>query len=34
MASLRGRVSIALMASSGLRPESLGNYDGSDGIRL
>jgi len=34
MASLRGRVSIALMAFSGLRPESLGNYDGSDGIRL
>jgi hypothetical protein len=34
MASLRGRVSIALMAFSGLRPQSLGNYDGSDGIRL
>jgi hypothetical protein len=34
MATPRGRVSIALMAFSGLRPESLGNYDGSDGIRL
>ena len=34
MASPRGRVSIALMAFSGLRPESLGNYDGSDGLRL
>jgi uncharacterized Zn-finger protein len=29
MATPRGRVSIALMAFSGLRPESLGNYDGS-----
>ncbi|MGC9074081.1 MAG: site-specific integrase, partial [Caldisericum sp.] len=27
-ASSRGRVAIALMAFSGLRPESLGNYDG------
>jgi hypothetical protein len=34
MATPRGRVSIALMAFSGLRPQSLGNYDGSDGIRL
>jgi integrase len=33
-ASTRGRVAIALMAFSGLRPESLGNYDGTDGIRL
>ncbi|MEM3597296.1 MAG: site-specific integrase [Candidatus Bathyarchaeia archaeon] len=34
MAMPRGRVSIALMAFSGLRPESIGNYDGSDGLRL
>jgi hypothetical protein len=34
MATPRGRASIALMAFSGLRPESLGNYDGSDGLRL
>ena len=34
MASPRGRVSIALMAFSGLRPESLGNYTGTDGLRL
>ncbi|MEM3551171.1 MAG: site-specific integrase [Candidatus Bathyarchaeia archaeon] len=34
MATPRGRVSIALMAFSGLRPESIGNYDGSDGLRL
>jgi len=33
-ATKRGRVSIGLMAFSGLRPESLGNHDGSDGIRL
>ncbi|WP_291492265.1 hypothetical protein [Desulfurella sp.] len=33
-ASSRGRVAIALMAFSGLRPESLENYDGTDGIRL
>ncbi|MGC8663924.1 MAG: site-specific integrase, partial [Thermoplasmata archaeon] len=33
-ASSRVRVAIALMAFSGLRPESLGNYDGTDGIRL
>jgi site-specific recombinase XerD len=34
MASPRGRVSIALMAFSGLRPESLGSFTGTDGIRL
>ncbi|MEM2675683.1 MAG: site-specific integrase [Candidatus Bathyarchaeia archaeon] len=34
MATPRGRVSIALMAFSGLRPESIGNYDGSDGLKL
>jgi hypothetical protein len=34
MTSLRGRVSIAIMAFSGLRPESLGDYTGTDGIRL
>lgn len=34
MASRRGRVSIALMALSGLRPESLGNFTGTDGMRL
>ncbi|MEM3583889.1 MAG: site-specific integrase [Nitrososphaerales archaeon] len=33
-ATPRARVSIALMAFSGLRPESLGNYTGTDGIRL
>ncbi len=33
-ASSRGRVSIALMAFSGLRPETLGNYEGTDGLRL
>ncbi|MCW4043636.1 MAG: site-specific integrase [Candidatus Bathyarchaeota archaeon] len=33
-ASKRGRVSIALMAYGGLRPESLGNYSGTDGLRL
>lgn len=30
----RARVSITLMAFSGLRPESLGNYVGTDGMRL
>ncbi len=30
----RGKVAISLMAFSGLRPESIGNYDGSDGLRL
>jgi len=34
MATPRGRVSIALMAFSGLRPESIGNYTGADGLRL
>jgi integrase len=34
MATPRARVSISLMAFSGIRPHSLGNYDGSDGIRL
>ncbi|MGQ9468413.1 MAG: site-specific integrase [Nitrososphaerales archaeon] len=34
MATPRARVSIALMAFSGLRPQSLGSYDGGDGIRL
>ena len=34
MGSRRCRVSIALMALSGLRPESLGNFVGTDGIRL
>jgi len=34
MATPRGRVSIALMAFSGIRPHSLGNFDGSDGMRL
>jgi integrase len=34
MASPRARVSIALMAFSGLRPESLGSFTGTDGIRL
>ena len=33
-ATSRGRVIIALMAYSGLRPESLGNYEGTDGLRL
>lgn len=33
-ASTRARVSIGLMAFSGLRPESIGNHDGSDGLRL
>ncbi len=30
----RARVAISLMAFSGLRPESLGNYDGTEGLRL
>ena len=33
-ASTRGRVSISLMAFSGLRPESLGNHQGNDGLRF
>lgn len=32
--SPRGRVSICMMAYSGLRPESLGDYRGTDGLRL
>ena len=34
MATPRGRISIALMAFSGLRPQTLGNYEGTDGLRL
>jgi len=34
MASPRGRVSVAMIAFSGLRPESLGDYLGTEGIRL
>ena len=34
MASPRGRVSTAMMALSGLRPESLGDFHGTDGIRF
>jgi len=34
MATPRGRVSIALIAFSGLRPGSLGNYNGTDGIKM
>ena len=34
MATMRERVSISLMAFSGLRPEVLGNIDGSDGLRI
>lgn len=33
-ASLRGKVSIALMAFSGVRPGVLGNLDGSDGLEI
>jgi hypothetical protein len=31
---LDARAAVALMAFSGLRPQVLGNYDGSDGLRL
>ena len=34
IATLRERVSISLMAFSGLRPEVLGNIDGSDGLTI
>ncbi|MBI2938114.1 MAG: site-specific integrase [Thaumarchaeota archaeon] len=34
MSSPRGRVSASLMACSGIRPESLGDYEGTDGITL
>lgn len=30
----RARFSISLMAFSGLRPETMGNYEGYDGLRL
>lgn len=30
----RGKVAISLLAFSGVRPETLGNYDGSDGLML
>ena len=33
-ATTRGRVSISLMAFSGLRPESLGSYEGDDGLTI
>jgi hypothetical protein len=33
-ASARGRVAVALMAFSGLRPESLGDYEGKDCLKL
>ena len=33
-ATSRGRVAIAITAYSGLIPESLGNYEGTDGLRL
>ncbi len=33
-ASPRGRVILALMAYSGLRPESLGDYEGTDGLKM
>lgn len=33
-ATSRGRVSISLMAFSGLRPEVLGSYEGNDGLTL
>jgi integrase len=32
--SLRGRVSVLLMAHSGLRPGAIGSYGGEDGLRL
>jgi hypothetical protein len=34
MATPRARISCALMAFSGLRPQTLGNYLGTDGLRL
>ena len=34
MATPRARVSSALMAFSGLRPQTLGNYQGTDGLQL
>ena len=32
--SLRGRLAISLLAFSGLRPETLGNAEGKDGLRI
>lgn len=32
--SARTRVEVSLMAFSGLRPESLGNFEGNDGLRI
>ena len=34
MGTVRSRVSISLMSFSGLRPEVLGNYEGTDGLTL
>ena len=33
-ATSRGKVAVSLMAYAGFRPESLGNYEGTDGLRL
>lgn len=33
-ADLQQRVACALLAHAGLRPESLGNYDGTDGLKV
>ncbi len=33
-ATVRGRAVISLLAFSGLRPETLGNYDGSDALKV
>ena len=33
-ATTRGRIAISLMAFTGLRPESLGNYSGTDGLKF
>ncbi len=33
-ATERGRVAIGIMAFSGCRPETLGNYEGNDGLKL
>lgn len=33
-ASLKDKVACILMANSGLRPETLGNYNGTDGLRI
>ena len=33
-ATIRGRAVISLLAFSGLRPETLGNYDGSDALKI